>query len=90
MSHFVYILHSKKLDKFYVGKSSNPLRRLEYHNSNDNRIWSKRGQPWQLKRVIEFENSHAASNAEVFIKRQKSRKFIESLIKSGWKVSDPD
>jgi putative endonuclease len=84
MTYFVYILYSKKLDKYYVGKSNNPQNRLIFHNSTFNRIWTKRGQPWQLKKVLKFEDSTEASKAERFIKRQKSRKLIERIIENGW------
>lgn len=76
MSYFVYILYSEKIDKYYVGKTENPKVRLEFHNSDLNRIWTKRGQPWKIVKLIEFENSTLSSKSERFIKKQKSRKFI--------------
>jgi len=85
MPHFVYILYSKKLGKYYIGKSAKPTQRLDSHNGAFNRNWTKRGQPWQLKMLIEFENSSTASKVEVFIKRQKSRDFIETIIENGWR-----
>ncbi len=82
--HFVYILYSKSIDKYYVGKTENPDKRLEFHNSEFNKIWTKIGQPWDLIKVIEFENSTLSSKAEIYIKRQKSRKLIEKIISVGW------
>lgn len=76
MSYFVYILYSEKIDKYYVGKTENQKVRLEFHNSDLNRIWTKRGQPWEIVKLIEFENSTLSSKSERFIKKQKSRKFI--------------
>lgn len=32
MGHFVYILYSEKLDKYYIGCSHDPAIRLEYYN----------------------------------------------------------
>ncbi len=84
MSYFVYILYSEKIDKYYVGKTENPEGRLSFHNSEINGIWTKRGQPWELVKLIAFENSTLQSKAERFIKRQKSRKLIEGIIKKGW------
>ncbi len=84
MAYYVYILYSKEIDKYYVGKTENPKNRLAYHNSEANRIWTKRGKPWILVKLIEFDNSTLSSSAERFIKRQKSRKFIEILIEKGW------
>ena len=76
MSYFVYILYSEKIDKYYVGKTEDPKVRLEFHNSDLNRIWTKRGQPWEIVKLIEFENSTLSSKSERFIKKQRSRKFI--------------
>jgi len=76
MSYFVYILYSEKIDKYYVGKTENPKVRLEFHNSDLNRRWTKRGQPWEIVKLIEFENSTLSSKSERFIKKQRSRKFI--------------
>ena len=75
--YFVYILYSKSIDKYYIGKSENPTKRLEFHNSVFNKIWTKRGQPWDLIKTLEFDNSTLASKIEIYIKKQKSRKFIE-------------
>ncbi len=63
MSYFVYILYSEKIDKYYVGKTENPKVRLEFHNSDLNRIWTKRGQPWEIVKLIEFENSTLSSKS---------------------------
>jgi putative endonuclease len=77
MKHFVYILNSAKIDKYYIGYSQDPAKRLEFHNSELNKIWSKRGQPWELKVVIEFPDKTAALKAEKFIKRKKSIAYIQ-------------
>ena len=87
MHYFVYILYSESIDKYYVGKSEYPENRLTYHNSDSNKIWTKRGKPWESKTTIEFENEAQATKAERFIKNQKSRTFIEKIISEGW---DPD
>ena len=85
MPYFVYILYSKSIDKYYAGKSENPTIRLNYHNSDSNKIWTKRGKPWESKTSIEFENEAQATKAERFIKKQKSRMFIEKIVSKGWK-----
>ncbi|NEN22141.1 GIY-YIG nuclease family protein [Cryomorpha ignava] len=84
MEYYVYILYSKSIDRYYVGKSENPNKRFLYHNSEHNKIWTKRGKPWTLEKIISFENSTQASKVELFIKKQKSIKFIQKIIKDGW------
>ncbi len=83
--HFVYILHSAKIDKYYVGYSKTPEKRLEFHNSDLNKIWSKRGQPWELKTTIPFDSKEEAMAVERKIKSFKNKSAIESIIKNGWK-----
>lgn len=87
MQHFVYILYSEKLDKYYIGYSTNPENRLAFHNSERNKIWSKRGQPWTLKKVFEFEEKKTALKAEKYIKRMKNRDYIATIIqKDGFEM----
>ena len=83
---YVYILYSKGLDRYYVGQTSNVENRLSFHNHPDrNRIWTKRGIPWELKICITFPSRSEAISAEIFIKKQKSRKTILDIIENGWK-----
>ncbi|WMN07908.1 GIY-YIG nuclease family protein [Marivirga arenosa] len=65
---FVYILFSSKINKFYIGYSQNPEKRLEFHNSTLNKIWSKRGQPRGLKTSISFESNSKALKTGRIIK----------------------
>ncbi len=84
--HWIYILYSKRIDKYYIGSTSNVKNRLAFHNSAQNKIWSRRGQPWEKVFEHEFESKKEALKAERFIKNQKSRKFIQKLVKEGWQV----
>ena len=83
--HWVYILYSSRIDKYYIGSTSNLQNRIEFHNSEQNKIWSKRGQPWEIVFSHQFETSTESIIAEKFIKRQKSRVYISKLIEEGWK-----
>ncbi len=77
--YYIYILYSKTIDKYYIGSTSNVENRLAFHNSARNKIWSKRGQPWENVFEQEFESKKQALKAEGFIKNQKSRKFIQKF-----------
>jgi putative endonuclease len=77
---YVYILYSRKIDKYYIGYSENPEKRLDFHNSEFNKIWSKRGQQWLLKLILEFDSKTEALRAERLIKRKKRRAYIEAII----------
>ncbi len=80
MEYCAYILYSNKINKYYVGSSSDINSRVKYHNSEKNKIWTKKGQPWELKKTIGCENRSDALKLENKIKRMKSRKYIENLI----------
>ena len=84
---YVYILYSERIDKYYVGFSENPDNRLEFHNSPFNKIWTKRGQPWVLLKILEFDSKTEALRVEKFIKKQKSKSFIQMIILEGWNDS---
>jgi putative endonuclease len=81
MSYFVYILYSAKLDKYYVGQTSDVDARLAFHNDVErNKIWSARGIPWELKLQIECLSRGEAAKLERLIKSKKSKKFIDRLV----------
>ena len=78
---YVYILYSQKLNRFYTGTTNDLENRIDQHNSAfyPNSFTSK-GIPWLLKVYFCFENNSQAYFAEKFIKRMKSRTFIEKII----------
>jgi putative endonuclease len=79
---WVYILYSEKLRKFYIGQTENLENRLSYHNDNlRNRIWTKRGIPWELIAKKEFASRAESMKMESFIKRMKNKEYLTGLIK---------
>jgi putative endonuclease len=83
MNYYVYILFSERIGKYYVGYSEFPEKRLEFHYSELNKIWSKRGQPWRLEKVISFSSKTEALKAERYIKNKKSVSYISRIIQTG-------
>ncbi len=81
MAHFVYILQSEKTLGYYVGSSFDPEKRLIQHNSAKSKS-TKHGIPWKLVYTEKFDTKSEAVKREYEIKRKKSRKYIEYLIKS--------
>ena len=75
---YTYILFSAKLNKYYVGACIDLARRLYEHNIGHSKYTST-GIPWVLKCKEEFSTLPEAKKREQFIKRMKSRKYIESL-----------
>jgi putative endonuclease len=79
MSYFLYILKSKVKDKFYIGISANPQRRLTYHNSIE-KGFTSRYRPWEIVFTKEFNSKTEALKAERKVKNWKSKRMIELLI----------
>lgn len=75
-----YILYSKSTDQYYTGHTSVGVDvRLQHHNDGWTRS-TKNGIPWRLCYYMSFNSKTEAIKKEKFIKRQKSRVFIEKLI----------
>ena len=75
----VYILFSKKLNKFYVGSSTDIDRRLTEHNSGKSKFTS-RGMPWLLIYKEDYSTLTEAKKRELQIKKRKSRFYLQELI----------
>ncbi|UZD24345.1 GIY-YIG nuclease family protein [Algoriphagus halophytocola] len=79
MDFSVYILYSRSLDKFYIGYTANFTERLAYHNSTQNKIWTKRGQPWEVHLLIDRLEKSQALKMEKHLKKMKSRNYLLEL-----------
>ena len=79
-SYWFYILYSSSLDRYYVGSTGNISDRLKRHNAGRSR-YTRAGLPWELIHSEKFETRSAAYRRERYVKSQKSRPFLEKLIK---------
>ena len=77
----LYILYSQTLDKFYVGYTNDPVRRLSEHNRIKGKF-TDRGIPWEILYTEQYASKLDAMKREKYIKAQKSRFYIENLIRS--------
>ncbi len=76
MSYFLYILHSCEKNRYYIGQSENPIKRLNEHRIRKNLGASD----WKLVLMQEYNSRSEAVKMEMLIKSKKSKKFIEFLI----------
>ena len=76
-----YILQSIKSGAYYVGSSENFGNRLKLHNLGAVKS-TKSDVPWKVVFVQNFQSFLDARKRESEIKRWKSRKAIERLIKT--------
>jgi putative endonuclease len=81
--YYIYFLYSEAADKYYVGHSQAPLKRLEQHLSNTGDKYTGSYVDWKLKAVFEVSLIRGdADKIEKFIKRQKSRNLLERMLDS--------
>ncbi|MEK6756875.1 MAG: GIY-YIG nuclease family protein [Bacteroidota bacterium] len=80
MKHYVYIIQSEMDGSYYAGSAHNVPLRVHRHNEG----WTKstKGKrPWKLVYVKEFDTKTEPLRFERYIKKMKSRAFIEKLIR---------
>ena len=78
---YTYILFSLRLNRYYIGTTDDVFRRLEEHNNGFYEdAYTSKGIPWNLMLSVACDSSSEAYRLESFIKRMKSRKFIEKLL----------
>jgi putative endonuclease len=78
---FLYILQSQKDVRYYVGISKDIKTRLDQHNRGVGKF-TRSKRPWRLMYTEEYNTRPEAARREKQIKNQKSRSYIESLIRS--------
>ncbi len=79
--YFVYILYSEKLDRYYVGQTEDIEKRLQIHLLGISKYTSV-AIDWTLVHSETFPTRKDAIKRESEIKRKKSRKYIEELIRN--------
>ncbi len=77
----VYILYSSKLNRFYIGFTSDFDTRLEFHKNAEPRKFTANAEDWVLFLRVLCENKTQGLNIEKHIKKMKSKTYIENLIK---------
>jgi len=78
---YVYILYSKRHDKFYIGQTNNIENRLIRHNNGYVKS-TKAFKPWELKYVEAFNTRSEAMKREKELKSLKSKIAIKKLIEA--------
>ena len=79
--HYLYILHSKTVNTFYVGESHDLNERLLKHNQHIyDGSFTKIASDWETVLTFECVSKNQAVSLEKFIKKMKSKVFIQKLI----------
>ena len=82
MVFYCYILYSKKLDRYYIGETEDIDQRLILHNSGFFKgSYTSKVSDWVIYYFIKCNSREQARAIEYYIKKMKSRKYIENLSK---------
>ena len=80
-TYTVYVLHSEKHDKIYIGCTSNLEERFKSHNELGTQGWTVKFRPWSIVHTEEFESKLEAMKREKQLKSAAARRWIrEELI----------
>jgi len=80
-NHVVYILYSEKLNRYYIGYTSNFDLRLEFHKNATPNKFTAKADDWALFFSLNCSNKTQALLIEKHIKNMKSKVYIGNLIK---------
>lgn len=81
MANCVYIIYSSSLDRYYVGETEDFALRFHQHNTGFyHNAYTVKAADWKECVLISCPSKNIAIRLEQFIKRMKSRKFVEQLI----------
>ena len=78
----MYIIQSRKNNRYYVGSTKNVQNRLIEHNAGKTRS-TRHYIPWKVVFYKSYGNLNKAGKVERKIKKAKSRKIIEMIIRDG-------
>ncbi|MCH8905174.1 MAG: GIY-YIG nuclease family protein [Bacteroidetes bacterium] len=76
----VYVLHSQKYDKIYIGYTSDLESRIESHNKLSKKGWTRKFRPWRLIHTEEFDMKEQAMKRERQLKSYQGRLWIRKKI----------
>ena len=87
--HFLYILYSSSINKHYIGETPDVSFRVKQHNFHYfNKSFTKAASDWKVALSLECASKQEAVYLEKFVKRMKSRQFIEKVIANHEILSD--
>jgi len=79
MTYWVYILWSDKLQRHYIGSTSDIEKRIKYHNYGKS-TYTKKGIPWKLIYKEVSDTKQSAWKREMEIKKYNGGNKFKKLI----------
>ena len=83
----VYILYSRKLNRFYKGHTANLAERLRYHNAGYEES-TKAGMPWVLMWATTKASKNEAVKLELKLKNLSRMRLLSFMVKYGDGIED--
>lgn len=80
MPHYIYLLYSEIRDRYYIGSCADLEVRLSRHNAGATTS-TKSGRPWKMVYHETCADKSEALKREIYLKRMKSRIYLEELIR---------
>ena len=77
----VYILHSKTLNRYYIGFTTDFETRLEFHKNAASHKFTANADDWNVFLIIDCQSKLQGLSIEKHIKNMKSKTYIENLKK---------
>ncbi|MEL6976301.1 MAG: GIY-YIG nuclease family protein [Bacteroidota bacterium] len=78
--YVVYVLYSKDFDRYYVGMTTNLVRRLQEHNTGRTKS-TKAYMPWHIVYKKTFAESTEARAWEKYLKTASGRRWRKENIR---------
>ena len=77
----VYILYSRKLNRYYTGFTTDLVVRLGFHARAESPKFTSRSDDWTVYLQIHCDSKAQGLAIEKHIKRMKSKIYIENLVR---------
>jgi putative endonuclease len=86
----LYILRSHHTGKYYVGSTEDLARRLREHNGElpNPGTSTVAGRPWELVFHAGYPSRTKALEAERFVKKMKSKRWLTKLVEGRLRLPD--
>jgi len=80
--NFIYILYSQKINRFYIGYTTDLETRLDFHlHDTQTRKFTYKADDWSFFYTLQCTSKHQALAIEKHIKAMKSKTYILNLKK---------
>ena len=78
--HYVYIIYSRQIDRFYIGESENPDMRLIQHNNKEFKsAFTSQTNDWELKCKYWIWKYYSSQKSGKFCKKNEIKKIQWSI-----------